>query len=86
MKREMKAAVLIGALGFTFSGWSVSAEVPGVSAPLDERFALVMPTPKEELWRSVGWHTNLMEARLVAQKENRPVFLWIMVGNPHGCT
>jgi hypothetical protein len=46
----------------------------------------VMPSASEEAWRSVAWRTNLMEAREIAQKQNRPLFLWIMVGNPHGCT
>lgn len=45
-----------------------------------------MPTETEEAWRSVGWRTNLMEARAIAQEQQRPVFLWIIVGNPHGCT
>ncbi len=54
--------------------------------PFDKRFALVMPSASEESWRAVGWHTSLMEARKLAQEQNRPVFLWIIVGNPHGCT
>ena len=53
---------------------------------LESRFALVLPSEQEELWRTVGWHTNLMKAREVAQQEGRPIFYWIMVGNPHGCT
>ena len=53
---------------------------------LDSRLGLVLPRPNEEKWRSVGWGTNLMEARDRAQRLHRPVFLWIMVGNPQGCT
>jgi hypothetical protein len=56
------------------------------SASLEKRFELVMPNASEEAWRAVGWRTNLMEAREVAQEQKRPLFLWIMVGNPHGCT
>ena len=52
----------------------------------ENRFERVLPTESEETWRAVGWRTNLMEAREVAQQLNRPIFLWIMVGNPHGCT
>ena len=54
--------------------------------PLEKRFELVRPTESEEAWRAVGWRTNLMEARELAQEQKRPLFLWIIVGNPHGCT
>ena len=52
----------------------------------DRRFEMVLPRAREEKWRTVGWRTNLMEARDQAQRLHRPVFLWIMVGNPQGCT
>ena len=70
---------------------SLLAQSPGEQAvpvddPLESRFGLVMPTAQEEAWRDVSWRTNLMEAREVAQQQKRPIFLWIMVGNPHGCT
>jgi hypothetical protein len=53
---------------------------------LEKRFERVLPNEQEEVWRAVGWRTNLMEARAIAQEQKRPVFLWIIVGNPHGCT
>ena len=53
---------------------------------LESRFELILPRAVEEKWRGVGWRTNLMEAREIAQQQRRPVFLWIMVGNPQGCT
>ncbi|MCX6365318.1 MAG: hypothetical protein NTX57_01220 [Armatimonadetes bacterium] len=52
----------------------------------ESRFELVLPRSVEEKWRAVGWRTNLMAARDEAQRLGRPVFLWIMVGNPQGCT
>ncbi len=68
--------------------WLAVVVLPfGIKAEsIDNRFALVLPAETEEAWRAVGWRTNLMEAREVAQKQNRPIFLWIMVGNPQGCT
>jgi len=65
---------------------SSEALLAPTTAPLEKRFELVMPSASEDAWRSVAWRTNLMEAREIAQKQNRPLFLWIMVGNPHGCT
>ena len=68
------------------SAQSTGKQAAPAPEPLDKRFELVMPSAPEEAWRAVGWRTNLMEAREVAQKQKRPLFLWIMVGNPHGCT
>jgi hypothetical protein len=53
---------------------------------LDERVAAMLPTEDEERFLRVGWRTNLMAARREAQAAGRPIFLWIMVGNPQGCT
>lgn len=53
---------------------------------LEKRFEPLLPTETEEAWRTVGWRTNLMEAREIAQAQIRPIFLWIIVGNPHACT
>lgn len=55
-------------------------------ADLDTRVANVLPRPDEDKWRQVPWRTNLMLARDEAQKRHLPIFLWIMVGNPQGCT
>lgn len=53
---------------------------------LDARVASVLPTPQEDLWLTIPWRSNLMQARLEAQRLNRPLFLWVMNGNPMGCT
>ena len=53
---------------------------------LDDKIARVLPTADEEKWQKAGWRTNLMLARREAQTAKKPIFLWIMVGNPQGCT
>jgi|TARA_B110000914_G_C15441442_1_gene436290 hypothetical protein len=65
--------------------WPLAANAQK-SSSLEERFKLVLPTQTEQEWKAVGWLTNLMKARENAQELKRPIFLWIMVGNPHGCT
>ena len=67
---------------------SPAAGVLPVVAPrtLNDKIAAVLPRPDEEKWRTVGWRVNLMAARDEAQHARKPVFLWIMVGNPQGCT
>ena len=62
-------------------------EEPEISASnLSERFQLVEPTEIEQKWKEVGWRTHLMQARQEAAELEKPIFLWIMVGNPQGCT
>jgi hypothetical protein len=63
---------------------------PGLTAEsaqsLDAKIASVVPAPEEDRWLTVPWRANAMQARLEAQSLNRPLFLWIMNGNPMGCT
>jgi hypothetical protein len=61
-----------------------AADEPGAS--LAARIDSVLPTEKEDRFLSVPWRTNLMAARREAEEQGRPIFLWIMVGNPQGCT
>jgi hypothetical protein len=61
-----------------------AADAP--DATLDQRIASVLPMPAEERFLSIPWRTNLMAARAEAQSAGKPIFLWIMVGNPQGCT
>ena len=67
-------------------GSPTSKSAPIIPLTLDQRIASVLPTAEEDKWRTVGWRVNLMQARDEAQKAHKPVFLWIMVGNPQGCT
>lgn len=53
---------------------------------LDHRIAEILPTKQEEKWLSVPWRTELFQARLDAQRESKPIFMWIMNGHPMGCT
>nr|WP_309695613.1 hypothetical protein [Armatimonas sp.] len=52
---------------------------------LDRKMKVVLPTPEEELWLQIPWRTNIMAARLEAQRTGKPLYLWIMNGNPLGC-
>lgn len=68
---------------------ALTAPLAGQVAPIgaaefDALFAQVVPKP--EAWESIGWRTDLSEAREAAVKLRRPIFLWAMNGHPLGCT
>lgn len=48
--------------------------------------AKLQPTLQDDRWKSIPWMTNIMAARRRSAKEKLPILLWIMVGNPQGCT
>jgi len=59
----------------------------GISDPLLERqVASVLPTAKEETWLQIPWRMDLTSARIEAQQSQKPMFLWMMNGNPLGST
>jgi len=39
-----------------------------------------------EKWQSIPWKVDLLEARSLARREGKPLFLWSMNGHPLGCT
>lgn len=60
---------------------------PGFAlSELDRSIMKVLPSAQEDAWLSIGWQTNLMQARALAQQMRRPLFLWVMNGHPLTCT
>jgi hypothetical protein len=53
---------------------------------LDAKIAPILPRPEEEKWLSIPWRTDLNQARADAASEGKPMFFWIMNGDPMGCT
>jgi hypothetical protein len=39
-----------------------------------------------ELWRTVPWKIDLLDAQRTAARQNKPIFIWAMDGHPLGCT
>lgn len=59
---------------------------PPAGATLEEKVRSVLPREEEDQWLKIDWRRNLQQARLESQLTGRPIFLWIMNGNPLGCT
>ena len=36
-------------------------------------------------WRKINWHRDLWTARIESVKQNKPLFIWAMNGDPLGC-
>ena len=61
---------------------AASAQTP---LALDQKVASVLPSDDEWRWMQIPWRTNVMQALAEAGRANKPVFLWVMNGNPVGC-
>ena len=51
----------------------------------DQLFIEIAP-PEGEVWRSIPWETELLEAQAKAAEAQKPLFIWAMDGHPLGCT
>ena len=38
-----------------------------------------------EVWRTIPWKLSLLEAQRLAAREQKPIFVWAMAGNPLAC-
>ncbi len=48
--------------------------------------SFIKPRKEELRWTEIPWEINLWEARQKASRQNQPLFIWAMNGNPLGCT
>jgi hypothetical protein len=51
----------------------------------ENTIAHVLPHAEEMTWASIPWQTDLWEARRLAADQGKPIFAWMMNGNPLGC-
>jgi hypothetical protein len=60
-----------------------SADVPpGLTAEFAAVRDRIRPRAEEELWKTIPWKTSLLEARQVASRAGKPLFVWSMDGHP----
>ena len=58
---------------------------PVQAQTLAEKVASVLPSAEEDRWLDIPWRTSIAEARQEAEKQKKPILLWVMNGNPLGC-
>ena len=89
MKHISAHSVALLALGLTALASQVTAQFASNAATaaqsLEQKVASVLPTPEEDRWLQIPWRADIMQARAEAERQNKPLFLWIMDGNPLAC-
>jgi hypothetical protein len=55
---------------------------PPSPAELTKLATVIKPSAAANKWQQVPWLTDLNEARKLATKEKRPLFLWTVFGEP----
>jgi hypothetical protein len=53
---------------------------------LDAKLKALLPRPEEERWLKPQWRSDLAAGRFEANESGKPIFLWLMDGDPLGCT
>ncbi|MDQ3813444.1 MAG: thioredoxin family protein, partial [Armatimonadota bacterium] len=87
MYGQLLVAVSLSA-GLAGCAFAQPSATPGGSTSnptLEQKVASVLPTKAEDRWLDIPWHADLMEARAEAERQGKPLFLWIMDGNPLAC-
>ena len=79
MKRRTMLAGLV--LALCVPAWAVGQERP-TPAELTTRAKVIKPSAAELKWQRIPWITDLTKAQGVAQRERRPVFLWVTGDDP----
>lgn len=86
-RRTVTTAILVCA-GWGAEGFSAFAQPQpdgGLSmADFEDLYRRLQP-PAGEAWRSLPWHTSLLEARAVAAREKKPLYMLVRSGHPLGC-
>ena len=62
---------------------SAARAAPGPT--LEEKVKATLPTAAEDRWLHIPWRADLAAAREEAQRTGKPLYMWVMDGNPLGC-
>ena len=61
-------------------------QTPPLSAAYAKQRDLVLPNPREQSYRKIGWRTSVLHGIVDAQKNDKAVMIVLMNGHPLGCT
>jgi hypothetical protein len=88
--QKILPAVLLtfAVIGLDIANQTLNAKDPAVGSLTLEEFNKLhkeVRPPKDEVWRTIPWKLSLLEAQRLAAREQKPIFLWAMAGNPLAC-
>ena len=69
-----------------FSGLLLVAGAAAAQETLEERVDRLLPSAEEDRFLEIDWRTDLLKARAEANEVGKPMFMWMMNGNPLGAT
>jgi len=58
----------------------------GLSAEKFQQLHEQLQPSAEEIWRTIPWRIDLVDAQRESVNEDKPIFIWAMDGHPLGCT
>jgi hypothetical protein len=61
-------------------------QTPPLSADYAKQRDQILPTPREQSYRKIGWRTSVLHGIIDAHKNDKPVMIVLMNGHPLGCT
>ena len=79
-------AFVFTAIGLALIVVHTRASEPLTDAKFQQLHAKIVGSTKAEKWAEIPWLTDLWEARKLAAREGKPIFMWAMNGHPLGCT
>ena len=59
---------------------------PKLSAENAQLRDFVLPNPSEASYRKIPWRTSVLQGIVDAQKNDKPVMIYLINGHPLGCT
>ena len=62
------------------------APPPALTPAAFEDLHASLTSSAAEKWQTIPWKVDLLEARALAARDGKPLFLWSMNGHPLGCT
>ena len=68
------------------SGLVLAAGAVFAQGTLKERVERLLPSAEEDRFLEIAWRTDLLKARAEANEVGKPMFMWMMNGNPLGAT
>lgn len=92
MKNMMKSASIAIAAILLGGGPGLNADeeplqqAPKLSTENQKLRDLVLPSESEASFRTIRWRTSVLQGIVDAQKEDKPVMIYLMNGHPLACT